>query len=463
MSNDHDKRRAQLRRAYQDGTLDEDTYHAFIAALDAQVQATVSGSGAAAQLGSAAATTGGVAVGGDVHGSIYVGPPPQDDAEALAIYRRVLAQACSRLPLRGVDVGAADANVTQEPLGLSNVYVDLDTTTQVQQDDKEERARPGERETRSLSVLEAVVANRRLALLGDPGGGKTTFVHHLAHCLAAGQTERLPSWPQNEGDALPIVIILRDLAAALPDPLPAQAQPQHLWAFITARLQAQNLEFAAKLLRQALEQGRAVLFLDGLDEVPTRGQRAFVRDAVTVFVRRYLKIRVLVTCRVLSYQPPAEQGDPDLRLAGFPSFELAAFDEGRIDRFVDAWYKELARSGVVRSQDAAGLARQLREAVRRPDLWRLAPNPLLLTVMALVHAHKGRLPDARALLYEETVDILLWRWEQIKAGGQEGVPRLRQLLLQAGRTDVDLKRVLAQLAYQAHSQEDDPFSDMSEN
>jgi len=94
----------------------------------------------------------------------------------------------------------------------------------------------------------------------------------------------------------------------------------------------------------------------------------------------------------------------------------------------------------------------LRGAVRRPDLWRLAPNPLLLTVMALVHTHEGRLPEARAMLYEVTVDILLWRWEQIKAGGREEAPRLRQLLLEAGRSDVDLKLALAQLAYEAHAQ-----------
>ncbi len=419
----------------------------------AQTQAVVDGSGAVGQMGSAAASTGGVAVLGDVHGNIYVGQPPQDDAQALAIYRRVLAQTCGHLPLRGVDVGAADPSLAQEPLGLSNVYVDLNTTTHVQQDDKGERAQPGEDKTRPLSALEAVAANRRLALLGDPGGGKTTFVHHLAHCLAAGQTERMHGWPQVEADALPIVIILRDLAVALPNPLPTQAQPQHLWTFVTMRLQAQNLEFAAKPLHQALEQGQAVLFLDGLDEVTTREQRAFVRDAVTVFVKRYSKIRVLVTCRVLSYQPPA-QGKPDLRLAKFPSFELAPFDEDRINRFVGAWYDELARGGVVRSQDAAGLARQLRQAVRRPDLWQLAPNPLLLTVMALVHAHKGRLPDARALLYEETVDILLWRWEQIKAGGQAEAPRLRQLLREAQCADVDLKRVLWRLAYEAHAQDD---------
>ncbi len=125
----------------------------------------------------------------------------------------------------------------------------------------------------------------------------------------------------------------------------------------------------------------------------------------------------------------------------------------KIGRFVAAWYDELAEQGTVRREDVAGHVKSLNEALRRPDLWRLAPNPLLLTVMALVHTHKGRLPDARALLYEETVDILLWRWEQIKAGGAaDETPQLRQLLLQANRGDVDLKRVLWRLAFEAHSQ-----------
>ena len=70
--------------------------------------------------------------------------------------------------------------------------------------------------------------------------------------------------------------------------------------------------------------------------------------------------------------------------------------------------------------------------------------------MALVHTHKGQLPEARALLYEETVDILLWRWEQVKASETGEPPCLRSLLHQAGRTDVDLKRALWQLAFTAH-------------
>ncbi len=465
MKDDRDRRLAQLRQAYENGILDEDTYQAALAGLDAQApaQAEVTGSGAAAQQGGTAAGARGVAVAGSVYGDIYTGPPPDDPAEALAIYRRVVAQACGHLPLRGVDVGAADAGGGQKPLGLAHVYVDLDTRTQVEAKEGEpeegKRERPGERDTRPLSALEAVAANPRLALLGDPGGGKTTFVNHLAHCLALSSVEGPAcgdppdGWPDDEAEALPIRVILRDFARSLPDPLPARAEPNHLWAFIVTRLEAQKLEFAEEPLCRALEEGRALLLLDGLDEVPTAAQRAFVRDAVTAFVGRYhADNRALVTCRVLSYQPPATPGGADLRLPDFPTFELAPFDEAKIDRFIGAWYDELARTHVVRTEDAPGLARQLRQAVRRPDLWRLAPNPLLLTVMALVHTHKGRLPDARALLYEDTVDILLWRWEQIKAGGRGEATRLRQLLLEAGRTDVDLKRVLAHLAYEAHAQ-----------
>ena len=108
------------------------------------------------------------------------------------------------------------------------------------------------------------------------------------------------------------------------------------------------------------------------------------------------------------------------------------------------------RLGSIGPQVAEGATRQLRGAVRRPDLWRLASSPLLLTVMALVHTHHGRLPGSRALLYEEAIDILLWRWEQIKVSGGDQRPLLQQLLIEAGRADVDLKRVLRQLAYEAH-------------
>ena len=376
--------------------------------------------------------------------------------QALRVYLNWLCTRCGYLPLRGIDIGVSDPMAQQRRMELAQVYVDLDTKTTkaliIKETQDERRTLFAEREHPPLGVLEAAIAFRRLVLLGDPGSGKSTFLNHLALCLAshhlepeAGWLNRLLGWPEDEAQVVPIPVTLRDFARWLPEGK-KKAEPRLLWDFMVERLEAERLEAAAQPLCKALEDGQAVLLFDGLDEIPSAERRAFIRDAVAVFSRRYRDCRVLVTCRTLSYQDPACQ------LPDVSAFELAPFDEEKINRFIGAWYSELSRLGVVRSEDADGLARRLREAVRRPDLWRLAPNPLLLTVMALVHTHKDRLPEARALLYEETVDILLWRWEQLKMAKEEERPRLRQLLLEAGRSDVDLKRVLWELAFQAHAE-----------
>ncbi len=426
-----------------------------------------------------AVAAGGVNIPGfTVVGNVYAAIRLTIQTEALRIYRQVLLHSSANLPLRGVDVGASDP-ATARKLGLANVYIDLDTTSKVllgaDEDGSGGRGRTaggdaalweimkerGEKE-RPLTAMEATIDKRWLVLTGEPGGGKSTFVNHLAFCLAAHSLqpdaawlEHLPGWPGQEAGLLPLVITLRDFAAQIDEGQMSAAKPKDIWHFLCAKLDDQNLGFAAKAIEGELRNGRAFVFLDGLDEVPGTKQRRFVRDAVAAFADRYPGNRFLVTCRILSYQPPDDEDDepePDLRLDrnAFPIYEIAPFDEAKIDRFIAAWYAELARIGSVPSQDAQRLAGRLKEAVRRPDLWRLAPNPLLLTVMSLVHAHEGRLPDARALLYERTVDMLLWRWEEVKSSGGGQTPTLRQLLLDAGRADLDLKRLLWRLAYEAH-------------
>ncbi|MBX7253711.1 MAG: SUMF1/EgtB/PvdO family nonheme iron enzyme [Candidatus Promineofilum sp.] len=468
MDSEQERQIIKLTQARDAGLLDESTYQAAVAGIRTgayQVEAD-GGSVISQGSGTTAVGAGGVNVSGTVYGSIYTGEPTDDASEALRIYRQVLLTGSAHLPLRGVDVGAGDPAMARQ-LGLANVYVGLDTTTfidgdvEVSQDEMDELNRrrfplSGRQELFSLTALKAVAENRWVVLTGEPGGGKSTFVNHLAYCLAsqalfpaAGWLGHLPGWPEAEGMVLPVPVALRDFAATVDASRNRPAAPGDLWRFITARLEEQNLDFAARAIEGELQQGRAIILLDGLDEVTREGQRAIVRDAVAVFAGRYPGNRFLVTCRALGYQPP-DQGKVDLRLdaAQFPVYELALFDEKKIDRFIDAWYAELSRLGSVRDQDAGEMVSRLKTAVRRPDLWRMARNPLLLTVIALVHAYRGWLPDTRALLYDETVDMLLWRWEEIKARA----PTLRQLLQDAGRAELDLKRALWRLAFEAHGQ-----------
>jgi formylglycine-generating enzyme required for sulfatase activity len=86
--------------------------------------------------------------------------------------------------------------------------------------------------------------------------------------------------------------------------------------------------------------------------------------------------------------------------------------------------------------------------------------------MALVHAHRG-LPDTRAQLYEDTVDMLLHRWDEGKTGGEQ--PLLRQLLARTGfanTTVAQVKTELGKLAYEVHgampNAEEDTLADIQE-
>lgn len=426
--------------------------------LDASqsLRADQSGTGTIAQgTGAVAAGQGGMAIAGDVRGNVYFGPPAQDSRAALAIYCRVLMESCRHLTLRGLDLSESDVSDAPRRLDLHQIYVDLLTATQVPDRQRGQRRRQRSAmfpedgsETRPLRALEAVVQNRQMVLLGEPGSGKSTFLTYVAFCLAAHATapeqrwhEHLPGWPTREAHLVPVTVVLRDFARWLPEAAPTDA-PRHLWAFVVERLETQNLAFAADPIHDRLELGEALLFLDGLDEIPTPKQRRAVRDAILAFMQRYPRCRVVLTCRTLSYQDPAWQ------LGDIPSHTLAPFNREQIEQFIAAWYNELARQGSISTEAVDASTQHLRTIVRRPDLRPMASNPLLLTVIALVHTHRGRLPEARALLYEETVDILLWRWEQIKVSGD--LPRLRRLLADAERTDVDLKRALWRLAFEAH-------------
>ena len=392
--------------------------------------------------------------GGTLQGDVFVGQPTDDSREALDIYRRILISRYSHVHLQGI-VPPSDDMVRERRPDLAQVYISLNTKSLDQlvvpdgQLDLFWVSTP-------LSALAAASRNRRLILLGDPGSGKSTFLAHLGLCLAAhslfpkeGWLDRLPGWPRTESKLVPLPVILRDFArSSALRKNSREPNAKQLWDFFVDQFARQNISFACKPIERSLERGGALLILDGLDEIPGVEDRRRVRDAIQAFSTRYPRCRIIATSRTLSYHSPGSAVLEDL-----PAFELAPFDEDQIDRFIHAWYAELGRLGAVRSEDVPSETSALQVAVRRPDIRRLAPNPLLLAVMAAFHAHRGRLPDQRAQLYEDTVNLLLWNWEQARASCPGEEPVLRQLLLQARKTDVDLYRTLARRAFLVHLQD----------
>ena len=374
----------------------------------------------------------------------------------MAIYRRVFAASCRQLPLRGVDVGASDPQGEQKQLNLDHVYVSLNTTTRIEsgEDEQPRKRQPSmeREEARPLGALEAAHANRRLVLTGDPGSGKSTFVNHLGLCLAmhglepkAGWLDKLEPWSAQEANLLPVTVILRDFARFAVDE-GNERSPNRLWSFIRSRLKRQNLDFVAEHLHDRLEAGEVYLLLDGLDEIAVQSQRTVVRDAVAAFAVRYDRCRILVTCRTLSYQ------DPAWRLPSFPSYELAPFDDEQIGHFVDAWYGELQQSGrgLAGGGDAVDRASARGHGSARPAPAGLQP--------AAAHGD-GAGPHPQGAAARRPRPALRGddRDPALALGTGQGRQRKgstapARLLLDAGRTDVDLKKVLWRLAFDAHGE-----------
>ena len=94
-----------------------------------------------------------------------------------------------------------------------------------------------------------------------------------------------------------------------------------------------------------------------------------------------------------------------------------------IRRFLNNWHRLVAvgQMGVTPTAAAyaAAQTQDLVTAIERTERIReLAINPLMLTVIAMVHRDRVRQPDHRAELYAEAIDLLLGKWEEAK-GVQE--------------------------------------------
>jgi formylglycine-generating enzyme required for sulfatase activity len=380
-------------------------------------------------------------------------PVKIEGADAEEAYLRWLFRTTRRVSLGSIDLVEADATQQAAEITLDAVYVALDVRTS----DKLVRGAGGEPpgETPSLlPALEAVRYNRTLVLLGDPGSGKSTFVNYLALCLAGARLEpevgwlgRLRSvgyvngkaeWPH--GALLPVHVVLRDFAASLPADI-QEASADLLWKHIKSGLAKHGLEDYAPQLLEALRKGQCMVLLDGLDEVPDAARRKWVRDAVDDFAVVYSRNRFVVTCRVLSYT------NPDWQLPTFPTAWLSPLDDDQIATFIGAWYDTLARQKRLPSDMADAKAAELREAATY--LRDLAQNPMLLTVMAVIHTFQGTLPYERARLYDEAVELLLWRWQLTKrvpgAGWDPGIEQ------QLGTRVERLFNALCELAWKAHA------------
>ncbi len=369
-------------------------------------------------------TGGGHFVGGNQYKFEYRDQPPR---ELLLAYYRCLAQDCARLPLGVVDPRFVSAGSKKEELSLASIYTDLDVVA-LPREQNEAAERWGLRLARGeggerTPLLSAIADDRfaRLALIGDPGSGKTTFVNYLTFLLARAAAPALPGALKG---LIPVRLVLRNAVRHIPGEA-EKGSGAMLWEALRADIEGYLGRAATERLfphlQDRLLKQPGLFLLDGLDEVPeAEHRRRSLLEAIAALAGSLpVGSRLLLTARPYAY------ADPKWHLPGFELLALSPFSAEQVRRFVGRWY---AAVQPVMGWDAAAAqdrARKLEQVllVERPELADLASRPLLLTLIATLHTSWGQLPDDRADLYEESVKLLLSRWQRGReVRGEDGKP-----------------------------------------
>jgi predicted NACHT family NTPase len=235
-------------------------------------------------------------------------------------------------------------------------------------------------------------------VLGKPGAGKTTFLKHIAIECNKGEFQ---------GNRIPICIPLKIFAEDAKG------------ADDFGLLQYIHQEFAScgigeqSVTEAVLSQGRGLILLDGLDEVPEKDSDKVVRQ-INGFARKYYNNRFIITCRIAAFK---------YRFSGFTEIELADFNDGQIEKFAKNWFVAFARDN---QDEGLALASQFIEKLNRPEnqqIRELAVTPILLNLTCLVFQAIGDFPSKRSKLYEQGLDILLKKWAEAKGIQRDEVYR----------------------------------------
>ncbi|MEW2508134.1 NACHT domain-containing protein [Amycolatopsis sp. NPDC047767] len=301
-------------------------------------------------------------------------PPSGSPADFAAEYRRQVVATMDRMALYGARLTRATRLYP-----LSVAYLSLSVTAES----------AGSIALRSADRIEQVLPHsNRILLRGEAGSGKTTLLQWIAVATATGQLDTTVNWSR----LTPFLVRLRRYSE---DSLPTPSK------FLGEVGRHMADEMPKGWVHEQLREGRGVVLIDGIDEVPEQ-RRADVHEWLLQLVETFPRAHYVVTTRPAAV-PPAWLGSE-----GFLEVSLQPMTPADVRTFVERWHNAMPADPEALI-DLDERQRSLFTALgKRAALRRLAENPLLCALLcALHHESQGHLPENRMELYEVALKMLL--------------------------------------------------------
>lgn len=286
----------------------------------------------------------------------------------------------------------------------------------------------------------------RTVVLGDPGSGKSTLLQWLALTFAraglSGSNEveapRRQTEPTSNSEELvslgqhrvPILVRAPEYEEARRIQSARNGETVTLRAYINtaaAKTASDQTGKIAANIDLCIETGRALILIDGLDEMPDLESRRRLRDEIEQLPVGSLGHH---DGRSVGLDPMGLEGNvvvvasrhagyKDAVLGGtFTHAVIRPLSDASVLRFLSSWGFAVSRAAhrlagseiKLLSEQSQNRARAIYASLQeKPSLAELARTPLMLTVVSLVYEEQGRLPRQRTDLLHDMSRILVER------------------------------------------------------
>ena len=309
--------------------------------------------------------------------------------------------------------------------------------------------------TQRISLSQAVRDNNYSVILGAPGAGKTTLLRYLALHFAKTKRDNKKAVIVGEEqeelgkNLLPVFFRIADFAEQLKQQpnltlLEYLRQFYRQWeAHFQQDEEIATEEEVAEFLLLRMRQGQCLMLLDGLDEVFDQKNRKQIVRLINHFVDEFPHNKFVITSRIAGYS--------DVQLSSrFAEFTIEDMDSEQIERFLYRWCHTVEKAqqpDASEEQWKKKADEQVQDILQSTEdnegVKRLTTNPLLLTILALIHRNGDRLPNRRVKLYELAVQTLTEDWQLSKK-----LPDTPKVMLK----ETEVVELLAPLAYWMHEE-----------
>ena len=223
-----------------------------------------------------------------------------------------------------------------------------------------------------------------LMVFGGPGIGKSTFLRKVG----------LEALKGDQGNykhrLIPVFLELKKF----------KESEINIQAFIEKEFEICGFPDVQKNVSKKLAEGKLLILLDGLDEVPTENRDNMI-EKIQDFVDQHKQNSFIISCRTAARTTTLNR---------FTNIEVTEFDDKQIKTFIKHWFASP-------TDKEAEMAKNCWELLTQPEYKAakdLAHTPLLLTFLCLTYRRTLSFPTNRSSLYERALRIFLEEWSADK-------------------------------------------------